>query len=40
MNSFGIVLVIAMILFARLGMRLLSRYVKMGKEIDVAKKNK
>jgi len=40
MNSFDIALVIAIILFARLGMRLLSRSVKMEKEIDVAKKNK
>ncbi len=39
MNSFDIALVIAIILFARLGMRLLSRSVKMEKEIDVAKKN-
>jgi len=32
MNGFDIVLVIAIILFARLGMRLLSRYIQMKKE--------
>ena len=32
MNTFDIVLVIAIILFARLGVRLLSRYLKMRKE--------
>ena len=34
MNGFDIVIVIAVILFARLGMRLLSRYIKMKKEND------
>ena len=32
MNGFDIVLVISIILFARLGMRLLSRYIQMKKE--------
>ena len=32
MNGFDIVLVIAVILFARLGVRLVTRYLKMKKE--------
>ena len=32
MNGFNIVMVIAIILFARLGVRLVTRYVKMKKE--------
>lgn len=32
MNGIDIVMVIAIILFARLGMRLVSRYIKMKKE--------
>lgn len=32
MNGFDIVIVIAVILFARLGVRLVSRYVQMKKE--------
>ncbi len=32
MNGFDIVLVIAIILFARLGVRLVSRYIKMKQE--------
>ena len=32
MNGFDIVLVIAIILFARLGMRLVTRYLKMKRE--------
>ena len=32
MNGFDIVLVIAIILFARLGMRLVTRYIQMRKE--------
>lgn len=39
MNTFDIVLVIAVILFARLGVRLLSRYLKMRKESQDQKKN-
>lgn len=34
MNGFDIVMVIAIILFARLGVRLVSRYIKMKKEND------
>ncbi len=32
MDSFSIVMIIAIILFARLGVRLVSRYIKMKKE--------
>jgi len=32
MNGFDIVIVIAVILFARLGVRLVTRYIKMKKE--------
>jgi len=32
MNGFDIVIVIAIILFARLGMRLVSKYIQMKKE--------
>ena len=34
MNGFDIVLVIAVILFARLGVRLVSRYIKMKRQSD------
>lgn len=34
MNGLDIVMVIAIILFARLGVRLVSRYIKMKKESD------
>jgi hypothetical protein len=34
MNTIDIVMVIAIILFARLGIRLVSRYIKMKKEDD------
>jgi len=34
MNGFDIVMVIAIILFARLGIRLVSQYIKMKKEND------
>lgn len=37
MSGFNIVLVIAIILFARLGVRLVSRYLKMKKEEDSKK---
>ncbi|WP_412561358.1 MULTISPECIES: hypothetical protein [Winogradskyella] len=40
MNGFDIVLVIAVILFARLGMRLVSRYIKMKQENKEDKKDK
>lgn len=33
MNSLNIIMIIAIILFARLGVRLVSRYIKMKKEI-------
>ncbi len=39
MNEFDIVLVIAVILFARLGIRLLSRYIKMKKEAEQENKD-
>ncbi|MFK7781438.1 hypothetical protein [Psychroserpens sp.] len=34
MNGFDIVMVIAIILFARLGIRLVTNYIKMRKESD------
>lgn len=34
MNGFDIVMVIAIILFARLGVRLVTRYIKMKKDND------
>ena len=37
MNGFDIVMVFAIILFARLGMRLVSKYLKMKKETDSEK---
>ena len=37
MNGFNIIMVIAVILFARLGVRLVSRYLKMKKEEDSKK---
>ena len=40
MNGFDIVMVIAVILFARLGMRLVSRYIKMKKEDKEDKQDK
>ncbi len=35
MNGFDVVLVIAIILFARLGVRLVSRYISMKKEGEI-----
>lgn len=40
MNGFDIVMVIAVILFARLGVRLVSRYIKMKKEDEAERKDK
>ncbi len=37
MNGFNIIMVIAIILFARLGVRLVSRYIEMRKEEDSTK---
>jgi len=39
MNGFDIVMVIAIILFARLGIRLVSQYIKMKKENDDDQEN-
>ncbi len=40
MDGFDIVLVIAIILFARLGVRLVTRYLKMKREDENEKKDK
>jgi len=40
MDGFNIVMVIAIILFARLGIRLVTGYKKMKKEIEEEKKDK
>jgi hypothetical protein len=40
MNGFDIVLVIAVILFARLGVRLVTRYIQMKKENGITKNKK
>jgi hypothetical protein len=40
MDGFNIVMVIAIILFARLGIRLVTGYIKMKKEIEEDKKDK
>ncbi|WP_281278426.1 hypothetical protein [Muriicola soli] len=40
MNGFDIVMVIAIILFARLGVRLVSRYISMRKNKDETNKRK
>ena len=39
MNGLNIVMVIAIILFARLGVRLVTRYIKMKKEVDTDRTN-
>ena len=39
MNGFDIVIVIAIILFARLGVRLVTRYIEMKKENDKTEDN-
>ena len=39
MNGFDIVMVIAIILFARLGVRLLTGYLKMKKEVEEEKQD-
>jgi len=39
MSGLNIVTVIAIILFARLGVRLVTRYIKMKKEVDTNKTN-
>ena len=39
MNGFDIVIVIAVILFARLGVRLVTRYIEMKKENDKTEDN-
>jgi hypothetical protein len=39
MNGFDIVVVIAVILFARLGVRLVTRYIQMKKENDNTEDN-
>ena len=39
MNGFDIVIVIAVILFARLGVRLVTRYIEMKKENNKTKDN-
>ncbi|MFP4846568.1 hypothetical protein [Winogradskyella sp. PE311] len=39
MSGFDIVMVIAVILFARLGVRLVTRYISMKKENDSEKNN-
>ena len=38
MNGFDVVMVIAIILFARLGVRLVTQYIKMKKENDTKSK--
>ena len=40
MNGFDIVMVIAVILFARLGVRLVTRYLKMRKEDQKERRDK
>lgn len=40
MNGFDVVMVIAIILFARLGVRLVTRYIEMKKEKDEENNNK
>ena len=40
MNGFDIVMVIAVILFARLGVRLVTRYLKMKKEDQKKRRDK
>jgi Na+/phosphate symporter len=40
MDGFNIIMVIAIILFARLGVRLVTGYIKMKKEIEEEKKDK
>jgi hypothetical protein len=40
MNGFDIVMVIAVILFARLGVRLVTRYLKMRKEAQKERRDK
>ena len=40
MNGFDIVMVIAVILFARLGVRLVTRYLKMKKEDQKERRDK
>lgn len=40
MNGFDIVMVIAVILFARLGVRLVSRYLRMKKENEAERQDK
>ncbi len=40
MSNFNIIMVIAIILFARLGVRLVTRYIKMKKENEEKKNTK
>ncbi len=40
MDGFNIIMVIAIILFARLGVRLVTGYIKMKKEIEEEKEDK